>query len=322
MPPRSWEETSGLPSSKVVTVPSRVTRLLLDETTSPGIADKWSGGAYPCGIQGFGLGWGYTLVEEGARTQWHPKSLPGLDVSSHRQLIGGGKKRPPAGHLQEPTVKAIVPEAALVWRWPHIDALLFRIGSRCLFICKPLCLLLKILLQSRRTTDCDSLWDSPVYKHWSLLLAPPTLWDHQGLNTGSTDHSCNPQMNPPPRQETCRLGRASQFVCLTVGYFMGLFSCNRENSTQTELISFSHTHIHTNRCFVSMNKHVRDGFRHSWIQVLKASPESSLLASSIFLWVGFTLKQAFSSQCQDGCHESQAYRLCSKLNQKKASFPC
>ena len=202
-------------------------------------------------FRGLGWGGGTPLWKRGARTQCHPKSLPGLDVSNHRQLTGGGKKRPPAGHLREQTVRAIVPEADLAWQWPHIDALLFRIGSRCLFICKPLCLLLKILLQSRHTTDCDSLWDSPVYKHWSLLLTPRTLWDHQGLNTGSTDHSCNPQMNPPHPQETCRLGRASQFVCLTVGYFMGLFSCNRENSTDWVNLFLSLTHTYTQRDVLS-----------------------------------------------------------------------
>lgn len=85
----------------------------------------------------------------------------------------------------------------------------------------------------------------------------------------------------------------------------------------------SHIHTYTQRdvLFQWINKSIRHGIRHSWIQVLKISPESSLLASSIFLWVGFTLKQVFPSQSQDGCHESQAYRLCSKLNQKKAFFP-
>lgn len=65
-------------------------------------------------FRGLGWGGGTPLWKRGARSHWHPKSLPGLDVSNRRQLIGGGKKRLPAGHLREQTVKAVVPEADLV----------------------------------------------------------------------------------------------------------------------------------------------------------------------------------------------------------------
>ena len=141
------------------------------------------------------------------------------------------------------------------------------------------------------------------------------------LNTGSIDHSCNPRMNPPPGYMLIRKG-LSVFLS-DCGLFYGTLQLQQRklNSDRVNLFIFlSHTYTQRDVLFQWINKNVRDGFRHSWIQVLKVSPESSLLASSIFLWVGFTLKQVFSSQCQDSCHESQAYRLCSKLNQKKLLF--
>ena len=233
-----------------------------------------------------------------------------------------GKKRAAAGPLREQTVKAVVPEADLAWQCPHIDALLFRICSRCLFICKPLYLLLKILLQSRGTADCDSLWDSPARKHWSLLLAPPHLGTTRVPEYRQHWSLLQSQNESPPGYMLIRKG-LSVFLS-DCGLFYGTLQLQQRklNSDWVNLFIFlTHTYTQRDVLFQWINKNVRDGFRNSLIQVLKVSPESSLLASSIFLWVGFTLKQVFSSQCQDGCHESQAYRLCSKLNQKKASFP-
>jgi len=136
---------------------------------------------------------------------------------------------------------------------------------------------------------------------------------------------CHSPISSHPHPPGYMLIRKGLSVFLSdCGLFYGTFQLQQRklNSDWVNLFIFlTHTYTQRDVLFQWINKNVRDGFRNSWIQVLKVSPESSLLASSIFLWVGFTLKQVFSSQCQDGCHESQAYRLCSKLNQKKASFP-
>ena len=253
MPPRSWEETSGLPSSKVVTVPSRVTRLLLDETTSPGIADKWSGGAYLCGIQGFGLGWGYTLVEEGARTQWHPKSLPGLDVSSHRQLIGGGKKRPPAGHLQEPTVKAIN-----AWGCPSLTVAAHR--------CSPfqdwfqMSVYLQTTLFAAENTPPEQthnwLW-FPVRQPSVQALKPPPRAPHALGPPGSEYRQHRPLLQPPneptppPGNMPIRKGLS---VCLSdCGLFYGTLQL-QQRKFNSDWVNLFLTHTHTHKQIFCLNE--------------------------------------------------------------------